>query len=71
MTTSQNAINANKQWVKPALVIIGRGKPEESVLAGCKSHAQPNGALSTATHTNCNKIEASCGSCQSNANNAS
>lgn len=25
-----------KKWTKPELVILTRGKPEESVLAGCK-----------------------------------
>lgn len=55
-----------KTWTTPKLVVIGRGKPEESVLAGCKSHAQPYGTLATATKTNCNKLDGSCGSCQSN-----
>ena len=26
-----------KSWKKPALIVIGRGTPEEKVLAGCKS----------------------------------
>ena len=25
------------QWIKPQLVVIGRGQPEESVLAVCKA----------------------------------
>ena len=26
-----------QKWIKPQLVVIGRGKPEESVLAACKN----------------------------------
>jgi hypothetical protein len=26
-----------KQWEKPVLIVIGRGNPEENVLAVCKS----------------------------------
>jgi hypothetical protein len=26
-----------KQWIKPQLIVLARGTPEESVLAGCKS----------------------------------
>ena len=25
-----------KQWSKPQLIVLGRGKPEETVLAACK-----------------------------------
>jgi hypothetical protein len=36
-----------KQWQKPVLIIIGRGKPEENVLAACKINTEtvlgPNG----------------------------
>lgn len=53
-------------WKKPNLIIIGQGRPEENVLAGCKSHAQPTGALSTATKTNCNELTGGCGACHSN-----
>lgn len=58
-------------WAKPQLIIIGRSKPEESVLSGCKSHALPNGTLSTATKTNCNNLSGNCGACQSNGGNVS
>ncbi len=58
--------NAMKKWDRPQLIVIGRGKPEESVLSGCKSKANPNGTLSTATKTNCNNLDGNCGACQSN-----
>jgi hypothetical protein len=29
-----------KQWQKPILIVIGRGKPEENVLQGCKNPAK-------------------------------
>ena len=54
------------EWKKPNLIIIGQGKPEENVLSGCKSNTQPIGTLATASKTNCNKLEGSCGACQSN-----
>lgn len=60
-----------KEWSRPQLVIIGQGNMEENVLAGCKSHANPTGTLSTATKTNCNEIAGSCGACQSNGGNVS
>jgi hypothetical protein len=30
-----------KQWIKPQLIILGRGTPEEVVLAACKTGAIP------------------------------
>jgi hypothetical protein len=27
----------NKQWQKPELIVLVRGKPEEAVLTGCKT----------------------------------
>ena len=62
----QRTAQQKVEWTSPNLIIIGRGRPEESVLKGCKSRAQPNGTLATATNTNCNKIDGSCGACQSN-----
>ena len=59
------------EWRSPHLIIIGRGRPEESVLTGCKSHSNPNGTLSTATKTNCNNITGNCGACQNNGGNVS
>lgn len=35
--------HTKKVWVKPVLIVIGRGKPEESVLEACKN-AQKTGA---------------------------
>jgi len=55
-----------KKWHQPKLIIIGEGRPEENVLTGCKSRVSPTGTLSTATNTNCNKLDGSCGACQSN-----
>jgi len=28
-----------KQWVKPKLIVLARGKPEERVLSGCKGQS--------------------------------
>lgn len=39
-----------KKWSRPQLVILGRGTPEESVLAGCKTYssAPANGSAGNA-----------------------
>jgi hypothetical protein len=31
-----------KTWIKPQLVVIGRGRPEEKILAACKQAGQPS-----------------------------
>ncbi len=41
-----------KVWVKPVLIVIGRGEPEERVLAGCK---QGGGTGPLTTTTNCSQ----------------
>lgn len=28
---------ARRRWIKPQLIVLTRGKPEEAVLAACKS----------------------------------
>ena len=43
-----------KEWLKPKLVILVRGKPEERVLDGCKDHVEGMTA-DQETHTNCQK----------------
>lgn len=69
--SKRSIVPNNKKWMRPHLIIIGQGRPEENVLKGCKSHAQPNGTLATATNTNCNKLTGSCGACQSNGGSVS
>lgn len=32
----ESIAGTKKKWAKPKLIILTRGKPEESVLAGCK-----------------------------------
>ncbi len=34
---------ATRQWERPELVILLRGRPEENVLAGCKNHTNLTG----------------------------
>jgi hypothetical protein len=31
-----NMENNQKTWIQPQLIVLGRGTPEENVLAGCK-----------------------------------
>ncbi len=39
---SGHAMNMKKQWQKPKLIVLGRGKAEESVLTACKGNNQPS-----------------------------
>jgi hypothetical protein len=32
----EKKMEEKKEWTKPQLIILGRGKPEESVLKNCK-----------------------------------
>jgi hypothetical protein len=41
----------NKQWQKPVLIVIGRGKPEEVLLLGCKYKGP--GVKGSGTNQNC------------------
>ncbi|MBI3986858.1 MAG: hypothetical protein HY343_08065 [Lentisphaerae bacterium] len=34
---------SKKKWTRPQLIVLGRGAPEENVLAWCKSAAGING----------------------------
>jgi hypothetical protein len=43
-----------KQWQKPVLVVIGRGRPEERVLENCKYTGRGFGPLSTNNCKNAN-----------------
>jgi len=60
-----------KVWNKPELVVLYRGKPEESVLFHCKHKNMPV-AAPAAFHDDCNNqvktiTSCTCGACSSNA----
>lgn len=40
-----------KKWTKPKLIILTRGKPEESVLASCKNDSVA--AMSATVYSKC------------------
>jgi hypothetical protein len=42
-----------KKWITPQLIVLGRGTPEENVLAGCKT-SKLSGA--SATKVSCRKF---------------
>ena len=44
-----------KKWTQPQLIILGRGAPEENVLASCKATTLKSVSGSTATKTGCRK----------------
>ena len=55
-----------KVWNKPELVVLYRGKPEESVLTHCKHKTIPS-VSPAGNHDDCNsKGVTSCGACDSN-----
>jgi hypothetical protein len=47
--------NKRKKWIQPQLIVLGRGTPEENVLAGCKT-SKLSGA--SATKVSCKKFNA-------------
>ena len=51
-----------KKWIQPQLIVLGRGTPEENVLAGCKTSKLTG---TSATVTSCKKkVGALCNSTQ-------
>lgn len=55
---------AKKIWTQPQLVILGRGTPEESVLAWCKDGAAKiPGAIAKANKNCIQKPGAKCANC--------
>ena len=54
-----------KPWNKPELIILFRGRPEESVLCHCK-HKCHIPVAPGAYHDDCNTNPASCSACQDN-----
>ncbi len=46
--------DSRKKWTQPQLIILGRGAPEENVLAGCKMSTNVMKGPS-ATRTACKK----------------
>jgi hypothetical protein len=55
----RNEMNKEKKkpWKRPQLVVLGRGKPEERVLAVCKSES---GGPGNPSFTHCNQDLGKC-----------
>jgi len=49
-----------KKWITPPLIVLGRGTPEENVLAGCKTSKLSGAAATIAT---CRKFNAAKSKC--------
>jgi hypothetical protein len=49
-----------KQWVKPELIVLARGRPEEAVLKNCKGPSKSGDYASKQSGCNDNN---SCGNC--------
>jgi len=59
---------SKKKWLKPELIILFRGKAEESVLEHCRYNAAPlgTGGVQTTLGHGCQASkEGSCQACQS------
>lgn len=56
----ENVEDNRKKWIQPQLIVLGRGTPEESVLAGCKLTAKTGKIISGlgTTKNNCYKRNA-------------
>jgi len=51
-----------KQWKRPELVVLGRSRSEENVLAFCKTGGNPSGGPS-GSHQYCTTdVDTTCGS---------
>ena len=60
---------SRKEWIAPQLIVLGRGTPEENVLAGCKT-SKLTGAK--ATIVSCTKLNGTGKKCnQGNCNTIS
>ncbi len=57
----------SKKWETPELVVLFRGRPEESVLTHCK-HRTSVPVAPAAAQDDCNTEHVNCGACDSNAN---
>jgi hypothetical protein len=58
--TGGNMEDNRKKWIQPQLIVLGRGTPEENVLAGCKTLKLTS---MSATKTSCKKkLGANCNS---------
>jgi hypothetical protein len=49
----KNVEDTRKKWIQPQLIVLGRGTPEENVLAGCKTSKLTG---QSATKVSCKKI---------------
>ncbi len=68
----RSTVTTTKVWTQPHLIILGQGKPEENVLAVCKSHGHLGAPLGpTISRSNCNEATVNCGACQANGGGAS
>ncbi len=51
-------METKQKWVKPVLIVVGRGKPEERVLTDCQNSKAgwlASGAFCTTTSVSCKR----------------
>lgn len=49
-----------KKWAQPQLIVLGRGTPEENVLAGCKTSKLSGGKATINSCKKFNKTKTRC-----------
>ncbi len=54
-----------KDWERPMLVVLYKGRPEEGVLLACKTHTTPTGPSFNNNKCDNMKPNQTCGACQS------
>ena len=52
---SQNKLGGKRVWTDPALVVLTRNRPEESVLDGCKSNVEFAGTSDMSEDKGCHQ----------------
>jgi hypothetical protein len=52
-----------KTWQKPKLVVLVRGRPEEFVLAACKTAGAPTEVTPTINESDCRQNLVNCEDC--------
>ena len=57
---SRNKLGGKKEWTDPALVVLTRNRPEETVLAACKSNQESVGSSSDSFYLGCHLLRDAC-----------
>ena len=59
-TEGEGMKNSREKWIPPQLIVLGRGTPEENVLAGCKTSKNSGQAAKIVSCTKYNAAKTKC-----------